>query len=219
MISILSANQKRLLKLLGEQKSVAEHFYLTGGTALAEYYLHHRYSEDLDFFSEQEFDPIAISVLLKKIQAGAGISQISLEQSFNRNIFLLELKGEALKTEFTYFPFPRIGRGPRKDGISIDSLLDIAVNKIFTVYEKPRARDFIDLYCILRQEKEWTLEELAKKAQVKFDHFLDPLQLAAQCTTAETLTDYPRMINALPEKDWRHFFTNVSKELSRKILS
>jgi len=27
---------------------------LSGGTALSEFYLHHRFSEDLDFFSEKE---------------------------------------------------------------------------------------------------------------------------------------------------------------------
>jgi predicted nucleotidyltransferase component of viral defense system len=31
-------------------------FYLTGGTALAAYYLRHRLSEDLDFFAEKEFE-------------------------------------------------------------------------------------------------------------------------------------------------------------------
>jgi len=32
----------------------AENFFLTGGTALAEYYLGHRESHDLDFFTRQE---------------------------------------------------------------------------------------------------------------------------------------------------------------------
>ena len=50
MTSILSEQQKRLLELLGGEKIVANSFYFTGGTVLAEYYLHHRLSEDLDFF-------------------------------------------------------------------------------------------------------------------------------------------------------------------------
>ena len=32
----------------------------------------------------------------------------------------------------------------------IDSLIDIATNKIFTIYQNPRSRDFIDLYLILK---------------------------------------------------------------------
>jgi hypothetical protein len=31
-------------------QDVLQGFYLTGGTALDRFYLHHRYSEDLDFF-------------------------------------------------------------------------------------------------------------------------------------------------------------------------
>jgi hypothetical protein len=41
-------------------------FYLTGGTALAEFYLQHRLSEDLDFFSEQEVESQAIAVFWKQ---------------------------------------------------------------------------------------------------------------------------------------------------------
>ncbi|MBI3956224.1 nucleotidyl transferase AbiEii/AbiGii toxin family protein [Candidatus Gottesmanbacteria bacterium] len=29
-------------------------YYLTGGTALSEFYLHHRLSEDIDFFTRSE---------------------------------------------------------------------------------------------------------------------------------------------------------------------
>ena len=83
--SILSENQKKFLKLLSEEKSICANFYLTGGTALAEFYLHHRLSEDLDFFSEQEFEPQSISVILKKIQTAGGIKKIEYQQSFNRN--------------------------------------------------------------------------------------------------------------------------------------
>jgi len=49
---ILSVNQQKLLQLIGKDKIICDNFYLTGGMALAEFYLHHRFSEDLDFFSE-----------------------------------------------------------------------------------------------------------------------------------------------------------------------
>ena len=44
MTSILSKNQKCVLELLSAEQSIAGRFYLTGGTALAEWYLHHRLS-------------------------------------------------------------------------------------------------------------------------------------------------------------------------------
>src|SRR3989344_2541460 len=99
MQSILSQNQKRVLKIISGEKTICDSFYLTGGTALAEFYLHHRLSEDLDFFAEAEFDTQSISVFLKKIQKEVGVKKISYEQSFNRNIYILELENDDIKME------------------------------------------------------------------------------------------------------------------------
>ncbi|MEK7458532.1 MAG: nucleotidyl transferase AbiEii/AbiGii toxin family protein, partial [Patescibacteria group bacterium] len=49
--TILTPNQHKLLECAAQSSGIVDTFYLTGGTALAEFYLHHRLSEDLDFFS------------------------------------------------------------------------------------------------------------------------------------------------------------------------
>ncbi|MEK7095443.1 MAG: nucleotidyl transferase AbiEii/AbiGii toxin family protein [Patescibacteria group bacterium] len=208
-----------MISLIGKESSLCNAFYLGGGTALAEFYLHHRLSEDLDFFSENEFDPMSITVFFKKIEREAGILRTEYEQSFNRNLFFLELKNDRIKTEFTYFPFQRVEKDNYFKNIQIDSLLDIAINKVFTIYQKPRSRDFIDLYCILQKEKDWTLEELGKKAQIKFDTYLDPIQLGSQLVKVTELKDYPRMIIELKEKDWQDFFLHEASKLEKRILS
>lgn len=218
MSSILSENQKKLLSLLADERSISSVFYLTGGTALAEFYLKHRLSEDLDFFSEEEFEPAAISVVLKKIQPKANILRIRHEQSFNRNLFFLELQNDLIKTEFTYFPFTRIEKKNKIGDMFIDSLIDIAVNKLFTIYQKPRSRDFIDLYLILKKEKKWTIADLVKKATIKFDHYIDPIQLGAQFVKSTELKDYPTLITELKETDWQDFFMTEAKNLSSQIL-
>ncbi len=213
-MSILSDNQKNILALLSREKIISANFYLSGGTALAEFYLNHRLSEDLDFFSEKEFNPEAISIVFRKIQKEAGIMSVRYEQSFNRNLFFLELPNDFIKTEFTYFPFPPIEAGKNAGNLKIDSLLDIAVNKIFTIYQKPRSRDFIDLYLILKMKSEWSIDELIKKAHIKFDNYLDPFQLSAQFVKADILKDYPKIILQIPEKEWQEFFINEAKKLS-----
>src|SRR3989304_4621433 len=106
--NILTKTQLRFLESASKDDFLKKSFYLTGGTALAGFYLHHRLSEDLDFFSEQEFDPQSISVLLKKIQIAVGWKSIEYQQSFNRNLFFLHTDTDVIKTEFTYFPFIRI---------------------------------------------------------------------------------------------------------------
>src|SRR3989344_1455608 len=143
--SVLSQSQKDILAIISRDKTICSNFYLTGGTALAEFYLHHRLSEDLDFFSENEFEPQNVSVFLEKIKKEAKIKKVEFQQSFNRNLFFLDLtNGDKIKTEFTYFPFERIEKKETIGNLYIDSLLDIAANKVFTIYQRPRARDFID---------------------------------------------------------------------------
>lgn len=217
MSVILTSSQSTILNLLSKEKTIVENFYLSGGTALAEFYLQHRLSEDLDFFSAVEFSPESISIVLKKIQSPANIKQIRYEQSFNRHLYFLELTNEIIKTEFTYFPFARIERGQKVADLEVDSLLDIAVNKIFTIYQKPRSRDFIDLFFILQQEF-WDIADLVKKAKIKFDHHLDPIQLGTQFLLAEEVKDYPRMIAPLNHQDWQKFFVAEARKLSGEIL-
>ncbi|MFH1170454.1 MAG: nucleotidyl transferase AbiEii/AbiGii toxin family protein [Candidatus Vogelbacteria bacterium] len=217
-MSILSENQKWLLTVLSGEKSICDNFYLTGGTALAEFYLEHRQSEDLDFFSEAEFDAAAISVLLRQIQKTARVKSFRYEQSFNRNLFFLELENDTIKTEFTYFPFPRIEKKKKIGDLYVDSLIDIAVNKIFTIYQNPRSRDFIDLYFILKKEKEWNIADLVNKAKVKFDHHLDYLQLGAQLMKVSELKDYPKLIIKINDQDWQSFFITEAMEFSSEVL-
>jgi len=216
-MSILSENQKRLITVLSREKSVCDNFYLTGGTALAEFYFEHRRSEDLDFFSETEFEVSAISVLLRQIQKAARVKSFRYEQNFNRNLFFLELENDTIKTEFTYFPFPRIEKKKKIGDLYVDSLIDIAVNKVFTIYQNPRARDFIDLYFILKKEK-WEITDLVNKAKIKFDHHLDYLQLGAQLMKVSELKDYPKMIIKINDQDWQNFFMAEAMKFSQEVL-
>lgn len=214
---ILTENQLKILEKLSGDKFITDNFYLTGGTALAEFYLKHRFSEDLDFFSEQEFDTTAISVFFQKNKSDLKIKLIDFEQSYNRNLFFLHINNEIIKTEFTYFPFLRIETSKKLKNISIDSALDIAVNKIFTIYQKERARDYIDLYFLIKKYK-WSIEELVKKAKIKFDWHIDYLQLGTQFTKAKNVSDYPKMIKIVPEKKWTAFFIKEAEKLKEKII-
>lgn len=51
---ILTKHQVEFLDFVSTKSYITQCFYLTGGTALAAFYLHHHISEDLDFFNERE---------------------------------------------------------------------------------------------------------------------------------------------------------------------
>lgn len=149
---ILTGRQICFLEKVGQNDFLKTDFYLTGGAALAAFYLRHRYSEDLDFFSEKEIDVLPVNVFLESAKKDLGIVKIDFQQSFNRNLFFLHYQdGEILKTEFTFYPFLRIEPDKRELGVHIDSLLDIGVNKLFTVHQRSQIKDYIDLCFIFRQ--------------------------------------------------------------------
>ncbi len=215
---ILTPLQKKFISSLAKNKTFRNRFYLTGGTALAAYYLNHRYSEDLDFFSYAEIDILALDVFLKGLKTALKIKKTDFQQSFNRNIFFLHTKKEILKVEFTYFPFEPIQKPLKKDGIYIDSLTDIAVNKTFTISQNPRARDFIDLYLILKKYKKFSFRQLLKMARSKFDWQIDPIQLGTQLFKAKDLKDLPLMLHKIDHEQWRNFFLAQAKSLSKDIF-
>lgn len=217
MRSILTPNQINVLEKAGKNKFISDHFYLTGGTVLAEFYLRHRYSEDLDFFSENEIDILSLDVFINNLKKELKIAEVDYQQSFNRNLFFLHFENEVLKTEFTFFPFPRIEKGRQEYNITIESLTDIAVNKLFTVYQRTQARDYVDLYCICA-ENGFTIAELTRKARAKFDYSIDPLQLGAQFLKARDAKDYPRMIKEMDNKIWQDFFVEEAKQLSSLVI-
>ena len=214
---VLTKTQISLLTEIGKSDFLNKNFYLTGGTALAGFYLCHRYSEDLDFFSENEFDILQVDIAIKEIKGKLGISKIDFQQSYNRNLFFLDFGGETVKTEFTYFPFPRVEKGKTEYGIEIDSLIDIAINKLFSVYQRTQARDYIDLYVIIKKDN-YAVEELIKKAKIKFDWHIDPLQIGTQFVKVKEAKDYPRMILEIRSREVENFFLEEAKKLRDKII-
>lgn len=217
-LTILTERQKQFLQLLAKQKNLVSQFYLSGGTALTEYYIPYRYSEDLDFFSLEPVDSEVIAVFLRSIKDELGFEKVESNTSFNRNLFFLNFGEEKLKTEFTYFPFPPIEEPILKDGIRIDSLVDIATNKLFTIYQNPRARDFTDLFMICRKEH-FEINDLVKKARVKFDWQIDPIKLGSQFLLVKELKDYPRLIEKLKPSEWEKFFLDEARRLGSEIVN
>jgi len=215
--TILTPRQQNLLDTLSKENYIQQNFYLSGGTALAEYYLQHRLSEDLDFFSLKEIEPNTIQIILKKIKSKIHFQKVTFESSFNRNLFFLHFSDEVIKTEFTYYPFEQIEPSLVKDALKIDSLIDIAVNKTNTIFTTPRTRDFIDLYLIL-QKKNWTFADLTEKSRIKFDMYVDSLQIAQQLLAVRNVKDYPRMLIPFDYKECETFWLKEAQNLEKDIL-
>ena len=222
--NILTAKQLNFLELAQAQPSIVRRFYLTGGTALSQFYLQHRLSEDIDLFSEQEVNLSAIESFLRKISAKLGISKIIKENFLGLYTYKLQYKdGETLKVDFNYYPFLPIEKGIHFGKLEVSSIYDIAVNKIHTITMRSRARDYIDLYFIFKQAnylaKEY-LQRIRLDSQAKFDWPLEAKNLTAAFLKVKDLTknDLPKMLVPFNQKDMENFFLSLAKALEGDIF-
>jgi predicted nucleotidyltransferase component of viral defense system len=162
---ILTTEQKALLRSFS-RSDLRFSFYLTGGTSLSAFYLSHRLSEDLDFFSEEQ---IGIESVLSFLKSAPDVVHVQYERKFDRKMFLLHhANGQLLKVEFTTYPFQRCGQGLVVEGITIDSLKDILVNKIMALTDRRDPKDYVDLFCGLRNQPGIDLRELLQATEKKF---------------------------------------------------
>lgn len=80
-----------------------------------------------------------------------------------------------------------------------------------------RARDFIDIYFIIK-EKGYSFERLLMDAKAKFDWNIDPIQLGTQLIKANEVKDFPRMIRRISHKEWQGFFIEEARKLKKEIF-
>jgi predicted nucleotidyltransferase component of viral defense system len=218
-VSILSHFQSQALELF-KKSPLATSFYLSGGTALAEFYLHHRQSEDLDFFTQEELNLKSLQKLASSISQMTPLNKIEFQRGFGLYTFFFYPQGEVVKykIDFGQYPFGPIEPLKIFDHLKVESLFDLAVNKAQTLASQPRARDFIDLYFILQAQKDWSLEGLLQQAHEKFEMFVDPIQLGQNLLQVRHLQDLPIMLKRFNLKEIQNFFLHEAKKLKEKVL-
>ena len=215
----LSSKQSHFLELVASEPAIVRKYYFTGGTALAEFHLHHRKSEDIDLFCEtDEVNPVVIEAFLKKTSPKLGVTRIKKNQMLGLVSYKLVYNdGEELKVDFNYYPFLRILRGKKYKNLEVDSLQDIAANKMHTIFMKPRSRDFIDLYFILKVAK-YDLNGVILDAKAKFDWHIDPIGLSSQFMKVGEVGDLPKMLVPFNQHEMEEFFLGLAKELKKEIF-
>jgi len=180
-----------------------ERFYLSGGTCLSRFYYHHRYSEDLDFFFDgflypkEEFE-ILFREIINRISEKFR-TEITVGGEYFKRGFVYK-NDVALRIEFVYENYKYVGQRIQVNEIHIDSKENIATNKLTAVYGRKTAKDFLDLYYLLR---ELDFEHVAKWAEYKVvpldyegtliafaDHKLEGTALVTHDISLEDFNDF-----------------------------
>lgn len=217
--AVLTKDQELALALVGNDAVVKDLFYLSGGTALAAFYLHHRYSDDLDFFTDAgDFPQIAIELIAEKIRAAIGAEKTEYQRLYDRRIFFFKKSSEELKVEFTSYPFAALHPRMRQGGVLVDSLEDLAANKMMALIDRVEPKDFTDLYFLLH-ENHITIDHIRSLVEQKFYFSINPVTLGAEFAKVRLVTNLPRMIKPLTIAQLKNFFTEHAKQLQPDILA
>lgn len=209
-----SEAQQLLLGTMSELALISENFFLTGGTALSVFYLHHRTSEDIDLFSTHFQDLSSIDILLKRTFA----KELAVIQSAPMFYSYL-IRGT--KTDLVFDPlstteereFVKLKSGEK---VFVDTLGNIASNKLAAAASRSEPKDLIDLYFISQQV--WSENqvnnllacyETARKKEALLD---DPATTAYQIELLydRVLTQKEKVLPPVKKPiDWRSFQDNL----------
>ena len=170
--NILTKGQETFLNAFFKKTS---DFYLTGGTALSGFYLGHRTSIDLDFFTQSEnvFDELDFIIHEVSSDITCEIKSIRITNYFKH--YEADMPDGPLTIHSAKDIAVRIAPVQIYDSLIIDSIEDITANKICAFLGRNSMKDFIDLYFL--DSNGYTIENFLSIAQQK-DGGLFPETLA-----------------------------------------
>lgn len=143
-----------LIKLLNDiikTEVLPKDYYLAGGTAVY-LYLNHRLSRDLDFFSLNVFHS---DIILKRFENHFNEVEIEI---LEKDTIIIYLTKEKIKFSLFYYPYPLLNNLHFKKikthlECPLASFLDIIAMKIIAIVQRGSAKDFIDLFFLLKSTK------------------------------------------------------------------
>lgn len=191
-------------------------FYFTGGTALKVFYFNHRESEDLDFFSENDFDTDLAVKFMQQVASGL---KAKLRNTVIEKVRIFELVDSQnnliIKVDFAQYPYPRLKKGLVVGDIEIDSLEDIGANKLHTILQRTQVKDFVDLYFLLQKFTIWDLLHFSQK---KFNLEIDLIWLSAGLLKAGSFENMPKMLVPLELSDLQIFYKDLAVKLGKSVV-
>ena len=188
---LLTPLQKTFLRAFAQLADQAQ-FYLTGGTALSEYYLGHRLSFDLDFFTGVDGLVLPISYQVERI----GLEQrlhISVVRRFATYVeFLVTQDQDTLRVDLAVDSPFRFGSPIlTEEGIWVNDYADLRVDKLLAYYGRAEPRDAVDLYFILQREPLPPLLEQAAQKDPGFDLYWFAVSLNRAAEFPDELEKWP----------------------------
>lgn len=213
-----SPQQLLILDEFRRDEFLQKNFYFTGGTALSAYYFAHRESEDLDFFTEGPLPRDKVQEFMTNTARKHNFTFNLREMEEFQNIAVYSIyfdRDESLKVDFNSYPYPQVEESKLIDGLYVDSLRDIGINKLQSITQRTEIKDFVDLYFLL---KEFTLWDLIYGVEAKFRMKIDKFLLGADFMKVEGFKKLPKMLVPLTIPELQDFFRKRARELAKEVV-
>lgn len=218
---IITAIQEAILKHFASAPD-SQQFYLTGGTALAYFYLKHRQSNDLDFFTSvpELVNPFSHDLETVLRNQGMSLARLRTTQSFIE----LAVQSGADKTiiqlaQDSPFRFGPAAEFPDFPGLKVDNLRDIASNKLLALFGRATLRDFIDIYTLISR-RTYSKETLLKDAKQKdpgFDLYWAGIAFERIHSFKESSPEMLMLHVPIPFKEMVKLFDEWRREIAAKL--
>lgn len=212
---ILLPHQTEILKLFFDS-SLSKTFFLTGGTALSAFYLAHRISQDLDLFTLKPFDSLILLDTIRMIAEKTEAKILTKVKTLKYLEIYLENKKKkwTQRLDFVEDQPVHFGKIKALDRIKVDSLINIATNKILSIYGRLDMKDYIDLYFILHEGYDFfALFNLAKKKDTGLHEFY----FANIIAKIEEYNIFPQILKPFPKDELKKFYLSLSRDLLLRI--
>ena len=208
ILESLNKNQLLVFKKLSAFKDFGA---LGGGTAL---YLQigHRVSYDFDIFTHEKLK----SSLWKKAKEVFGKNSEKLLNTENQ---LNLLTPESVYVTFFYDDYKSLFNPIKTISINLLDLKDIATDKTYTLGKRPKWRDYVDLYFLLKG-KYISLEELINLSLKKFSNDFSEKLFLEQLIYWNDVEDYKiTFLNKeVPPEKIKEFLEKEVKAFKNKTL-
>jgi predicted nucleotidyltransferase component of viral defense system len=204
-LEILTVLQREVLNALFAEEKFAKTFYLTGGTALSAFYLKHRYSEDLDFFTHESQMEFLWPIL--QLMADKYPYRVDTRMA---NFVRLQFKDE-LKVDFVRDIAFRVGVPEIHGSWRIDNLANITVNKVAAILGRFEPKDYVDLYFLLQDSPDRILKLMGEAK--KKDTGVDPFVWSRIIADAENIKNLPQMILPIKLDALKQFYRDLSERI------
>jgi predicted nucleotidyltransferase component of viral defense system len=185
-----------------------DEFYLTGGTALSRFYYAKRYSDDLDFFTNNSQ---RYSYAVKNIISSLS-KNFKIDYEINSRDFIRLKIDSILQVDFVNDRVVRYKEPLILDnGYKIDNIENILSNKLTAIIGRDNPKDIFDIYLIDKYNS-IDFEEIIKIAQDKMHFSKDDLLIRLKSFPIDLLKGVK-----LIDKDFLNDFSKNYKQIIKKI--